>query len=194
MVTQNRAKYSSESVDSKPLTRNNGSMAGLARSPSLEVVNNSPKSQLAEQVPGCSDVQLDKVSLHVIWRETDNRVKVLRARVREGSDVMAASEFARWLQFSGILRLLREQDFPLPCRGELLRREVELLVVECGEWFANQERSNVKPHPQIPRTELERINAQLASLTAAVKNLTPPNVETASVVNASLRVIEGGVK
>jgi len=138
-------------------------------------------------------VKIDKVNLHIIWKTTHQRVEILRAQVREGTDVLPASEFARWLQNSGIIRLLPEQDFPLPCRGANLRRDVEKLVAECGEWFANHERSNVKPHPQIPRTELERINAQLASLTAAVASLTPPNVETANEVTAPLRVIEGGV-
>jgi len=138
-------------------------------------------------------VRIDKVGLHIIWRATHQRVEILRAHVREGTDVLAASEFARWLQNSGILRLLPEQDFPLPCRGANLRSEVEKLVAECGEWFTLHERSNVKPHPQIPRTELERINSTLASLTAAVASLTPPNVETANAVTASLRVIEGGV-
>jgi len=141
-----------------------------------------------------SGMQIDKVNLHVIWRETNTRVDVLRARVREGVDVMAASEFARWLQFSGVLRLLREQPYPLPCRRAELTGKVEQLVAECGDWFANHERSNVQPHPQIPRTELERISAQLNGLTAAVAKLTPSNVETASAVQASLRVIEGGVK
>jgi len=133
-------------------------------------------------------VQIDKVGLHIIWRATHQRVEQLRARVREGLDVEPASEFARWLENAGILRHLPEQPFPLPCHGELLRREVAQLVEECGEWFANHERSNVKPHPQIPKSELERINAQLASLTAAVSDLTHGNAV------APLQVIEGGAK
>jgi len=142
-----------------------------------------------------SGMHLDKVTLHILWRETNNRVDVLRARVREGTDVMHASEFSRWLQFSGILRLLQEQPLPLPCRRAELEGKVEQLVAECGDWFANHERSNVQPHPQIPRTELERINAQLNDLAAAVSRLAPPTIETANAVReASLRVIEGGAK
>jgi len=139
-------------------------------------------------------VQLDKVNLHIIWRETDNRVEVLHSRVREGKDVLAASEFARWLQFSGVLKLLVEQPFPLPCRAAELRNKVEKLVAACGEWFALHERSNIQPHPPSPSPELERINAQLASLTAAVSNLSPPSSETAAAGSPALHVIAGGVK
>jgi len=194
VVTKNVVKKSAQLLDNKRIACHNGIIPDVSPKAHPALNRSHTNSPSVEQIPDGPHVQLDKVALHVIWRETHNRVEVLRARVREGSDVMAASEFSRWLQFSGILRILPEQPFPLPCHGKALSREVELLVTECGEWFANHERSNVQPHPQIPRTELERINAQLASLTAAVANLTPPNIETASAVNASLRVIEGGVK
>jgi len=138
-------------------------------------------------------MQIDKVRLHIIWRETDNRTDRLRAQVREAVDVLPASEFARWLRFSGVLDLLPEQDFPLPCRGQELRNKVDKLVQECGDWFALHERSNVSPHPEIPRTELERINSQLAHLTAAVSKLSLPNSETTEAGSPALHVIAGGV-
>jgi len=130
----------------------------------------------------------DKADLHIIWKHTDARIDTLRSRVREGVDVSAASEFARWLLNSGVLKFLPEQGFPLPCRAQELRSKVDELVMECGEWFSNHERSNVKPHPQIPRTELERINEQLAALTAQLANLSAPPERV------PLRVIEGGVE
>lgn len=116
---------------------------------------------------------LNPVELHVLWRETNNRVNVLAARVREGVDVMAASEFARWLQFSGVLRVLlhNEAGMPLPVRGRELDGKVKQLVASCGEWFSLHESSNSKPHPEIPRTELERINAQLAQITQRLNSL-----------------------
>jgi len=140
-----------------------------------------------------ANVQIDKVRLHIIWRETDTRIDTLRARVREGVDVMAASEFARWLRFSDVLDLLQEQPFPLPCRAAELKAKVEELVAECGQWFANHDRANTKPHPLIPRTELERINLQLANLAEAVSKLSPPNSETTDAAKPALHVIAGGV-
>lgn len=139
-------------------------------------------------------MHLDSVTLHVLWRETDNRLNVLAARVREGIDVLAASEFARWLQFSGLLKVLEsvEQGFPLPVRGSDLRRKAADLQMECGDWFRTHEHSNTHPHPQIPRTDLERINAQLAQLQQQISQLSPSTVEPANAVSASLRVIEGG--
>lgn len=115
------------------------------------------------------------VELHVMWRETDTRVDVLRARVREGVDVMAASEFARWLRGSGVLGMLQraESKGPLPVRGLELAAKVERLVSECGDWFAHHERSNTKPHPQIPQSELEAIHEQLRTINAHLGDLLP---------------------
>lgn len=139
-------------------------------------------------------MDIDKVTLHWIWRETDNRIEELSGRVREGLDVQAASEFCRWLQCSRILKLLVEQPFPLPCRPEELTRKVSKLLEACNEWFVNHERSNVKPHPQVTRTELQAINEKLAHMSRAIANLAPPTSGTASAVEASLHVIEGGAK
>jgi len=142
-------------------------------------------------------MQVDSVALHIMWRETNNRLDVLAARVREGTDVMSASEFARWLQFSGLLKVLEsvEQGMPLPVRGAELRRKAATLQEDCGEWFGKHEHSNVQPHPSIPRTELERITATLKDLQSQLSKLSPPTVETSdAVVTASLRVIEGGAK
>jgi len=140
-------------------------------------------------------MQLDSVSLHVMWRETNNRLDVMAARVREGVDVLAASEFARWLQFSGVLKMLEgvEQPFPLPVRGRQLRKKADDLISDCGEWFSLHERSNYQPHPSIPRTELERINATLTELSAKVQKLSPPSHgETPNEGQPPLRVIVGG--
>lgn len=138
----------------------------------------------------------DKVFLHVLWRETSTRVEVLQRRVNEGLDVDAASEFCRWLRFSGILKLLESapDDERLPCKGSLLARQVATLIEGCGEWYASHERSNVKPPAQIPRSELEGIHAQLNQLRRELARLSPSTIETADPAQAGLRVIEGGVK
>jgi hypothetical protein len=141
-------------------------------------------------------MQFDKLNLHVLWRETSNRIEVLRRRVNEGVDVDAASEFCRWLRFSGILKLLESapDDERLPCKGPQLSRAVERLTYDCGQWYANHERANKKPAAQIPRSELEAITVELAAMRATIAQLSPSTIETANAGQPALLVIEGGVK
>jgi len=141
-------------------------------------------------------MQTDKVFLHILWRETSNRIEVLQGRVNEGVDVDAASEFARWLRFSGVLKLLESSpdDARLPCKGHQLSKAVETLIYDCGQWYANHERSNVKPPAQVQRSELEAINAQLAAMRETLAKLSPSTIETANAGHPALRVIEGGVQ
>jgi len=141
-------------------------------------------------------MQLDKVFLHVLSRETSNRLEVLEGRVREGVDVDAASEFARWLRFTGLLKLLEQapEDERLPVKGRELSKRVDALVSDCGNWYARHERSRIKPPAQIPRSELEAINSQLAELRAQLAKLSPSTFNTAEAGSPALLVIEGGVK
>jgi len=138
---------------------------------------------------------VDKLFLHVLWRETSTRLEVLQGRVNEGVDVDAASEFARWLRFTGLLKLLEQapDDERLPVKGHELSKRVDKLVADCGDWYAKYERSNIKPPAQIPRSELEAINAQLAELRATIAKLSLPTLDTAQAGLPALRVIEGGV-
>jgi len=140
-------------------------------------------------------MKLDSVTLHVMWRETDNRLDVYAARVREGVDVLAASDFARWLRFSGVLKILEavEQPFPLLVKGKELSKKNEDLISDCGEWFGQHERANYQPHPGIPRTELERINATLADMQNQLQKLSPPtHGDTSAAGQPALTVIAGG--
>jgi len=131
-----------------------------------------PRVATLQTSPVSTKTQYDAVDAHVLWRETDNRLNVLLARVREGVDVDAASEFARWLRFTPILSTLPVQEFPLKCSPVVLSAKVDALVEACGQWYSKHERSRHKPDPNIPKTELERINAQLAAVTVAVAQLT----------------------
>jgi len=111
---------------------------------------------------------------HKLWFESDARIEVMAARVREGREVMAASEFARWLQFSGVVELLEpyEAGFPLPVRALELKDKTKRLVASCNEWFADHERSNTRPEPTVPRSELEAIHEQLRNINAALHERT----------------------
>lgn len=83
--------------------------------------------------------------------------------MREGTEVLSASDFARWLQFSGILELLEkfEQDVPLPVHGRQLRVKCAALVVQCGEWFRLHDRSFKEADLELSRSALEQINERL---------------------------------
>jgi len=102
-----------------------------------------------------------RAELHVMWRETSQRLTVLHSRVRQGVDVQAASEFCRWLQFSGVVKLLElyPQDGHLRVDGPALRRQITDVIQECGERF-----NHPKNDPTVTRSELEMISDRLGSI------------------------------
>lgn len=79
-------------------------------------------------------MRFDSVTLHQIWRETNRKVESFARDVRECKNVREASDFARWLQFSGILALLEQfpQSEPLLVDGAALRKQIQDLIYECG--------------------------------------------------------------
>lgn len=79
----------------------------------------------------------DAVQLHWIWRETVNKVAVFERRVQEGKDVMAASEFARFIKCCGLIGLLKANDRvePLKVDGALLEWKLDELLRLCNERF-----------------------------------------------------------
>jgi len=129
-----------------------------------------------------------------VWWEIDTRIETLARRVREGVEVLSASDFARWLQFSGILEMLEahEQDLPLPVKGRELRVKVQELVWNCGEWFRLHEHGMKQYDPRIPRCEMERITARLNAIEAALA-ISPPVADTATADSPALQVLPGGV-
>ena len=80
-------------------------------------------------------MQCDPVNLHWMWRETGDRLRVMHTRVREGQDVLAASEFARWLRMSGILTIFRDnpQSEPLEVDERKIVKQIDDLLWDCGE-------------------------------------------------------------
>ena len=57
--------------------------------------------------------------------------------VSEGRSVMAASAFARWLNFSGLLELFKAnpQDDPFKVDGAFAQWTVDQLIEQCNERF-----------------------------------------------------------
>lgn len=120
-------------------------------------------------------MESQSVNLHRIWLETSGRLDVLSKRVQEGRDVMAASEFARWLFFSGILKLLEanSQDGPLKIDGAFLRWKCEELIQQCNDRF----RKN-SAEPSFTEATFQSIHEKLDKIAGHVSGLSVGRLET----------------
>jgi len=144
----------------------------------------------------------DILTAHRIWSETDRRIESLLAQVREGVAVDEASNFSRYLIFSGIFGLLLpyEQDVPLPIRSLELKRKCDTLAAACGEWYSLHERSLKPRDAYVSKSRLEAIEARLAriedNLRLSDNKLSPSLTETTDAGMghsvAALHVIQGG--
>ena len=105
------------------------------------------------------------LAIALVYKETLGRLKSLSRRVAEGRDVMAASEFARWLNFSGILRLCEEnpQDDPFKVDGAFLGCYCQLLIDQCNERFRTNNFS--------PKFESDDFQSLHDKVDAVVRNL-----------------------
>jgi len=140
-------------------------------------------------------MKIEPHKLHWIWNETYTRLDVLAGRVREGVEVLAASDFARWLQFSGVVELLEQNSTGgvCPVDGKGIRKKVEGLLFECGEWFRVHEHSYLPRDMEIPRSEMEKINRRLNQIEEHLCRLVPPGAVTVEAGEPALRVIPGGL-
>jgi len=139
-------------------------------------------------------MRFDSVKLHCLWRETTNRLDSLARSVREHKSVAEASNFAKWLQFSGVIDLLEQnpQGFPLVVDGKRVREQVRTLLSDCGESFRNG-----KADPKYAASDIAEINRKLDILAAHVATNLPPEpalADTPAVDGSpALRVIAGGL-
>jgi hypothetical protein len=91
--------------------------------------------------------------------ETERYLSDLAMHVREAKRADEASRFIRWLQFSGIINLLREEDaFRQP--AEALYRQARDLLFECGELFKGG-----KADPKYSQCDIAEINRKLDLVT-----------------------------
>jgi hypothetical protein len=136
---------------------------------------------------------IDNVQLHWIWRETINRVEVLSRRVAEGKDILAASEFARWLEFSGIVKLLEQNPNPAPLKvdGAFLRWKCSDLLERCTA--VSKAKDGVV---RLDLSQLEDVNRKLDIIASHVAKLSPPLMDNTTKVGdaaePALLVIQGG--
>src|ERR1051325_945158 len=66
---------------------------------------NSPPRASGEVSTDPVAMKFDATELHWIWKETTGKLERFARDVRENKRVLEAADFARWFQFSGILKL-----------------------------------------------------------------------------------------
>jgi len=135
-------------------------------------------------------VQQDAVTIYTIARETTSRIAILHKRAIEGKDLHAAKEFCSYLQWSGILKLLRSncQPEPLPVDGVLIGWKCDQLLSVVNDQFRQATKV-----VSLELSQLEAIDHKLDLIAGRIAQLSPPIIETTEAVSTALHVIEGGV-
>jgi hypothetical protein len=137
-------------------------------------------------------LHFDSAQLHWLWNETRLRLKLLATRADEGVDVQAAMDFAHWIQFSGLIKLFKDnpQSEPLKVDGELIGKLVRDLVMDCGDFL----KLNTPGFVRV--CQIEAVNHKLDLIAAQLGKLSPPATETATAGASppALQVIQGGVE
>lgn len=129
--------------------------------------------------------------LHILWSETFNRMESLARSVHEGRAVDEASNFARWLRFSGLLELLQShpQPFPLKVDGAALAKLTASVVDACGVIYKGG-RMPVNPS----QSRIDELNDKVdVILSHIAKRISPSTMHTANAGRPALTVIAGGV-
>src|ERR1017187_9060615 len=98
----------------------------------------------------------ETANLHWIWNETVNRLDSLARDVREAKNVMEAANFARWLNFSGLIPIFRDNPSNqkhLQVDAAVVQRKIDDLIYECGELFRGG-----KADPKYAQSDIAEIN------------------------------------
>jgi len=194
-VNCNTGSYETREVDKLPPVCNScTNLDGPIQAPQSRDTRAGPLADFHDPPKSESiGMQFDSVTLHQVWRETNRRLESLARDVRENKNVREASEFARWLQFSGILKILEAspQPEPLLVDGVALRKQVRDLVYDCGECFRNG-----KADAKYAASDIAEINRKLEVIAAHISTLSPPVAATTSEAGNPaepvLHVIAGG--
>ena len=104
--------------------------------------------------------RFDDADLRCFTLATIQRLQVLRRRAREGKSVEEASEFARYVVASGLLKL---------CEGQAkveVRSLAQDTLYDCDQFWRNQGQG-----PWVAKSELEAVNAKLDNLAGLVASL-----------------------
>jgi hypothetical protein len=141
---------------------------------------------------------MDCTDLHWMYKETLRRLDTLHARVREGKSLQEAAEFARYIYWSKIPKILKRypQPEPLKIDGHLIeKRAQELLGDVQDQWQRNPKDFQLldSAFEQI----LKKLTALEAGNAALLKRAGRKNVKNRhpaiSVVTSSVVPTEKGV-
>jgi len=137
----------------------------------------------ASQAP----VYPDKVQLHWLYKETINRLDLLARRVSEGKCLDESLEFANYVEWSGIVRMMEQNAEPEPLKidGAFLRWKCDELKHAVRQRYQSKDGKY-----KIEKSELEAISHKLDLIAGYVSKL--PAVAGQPTL-PQLRVIEGGL-
>jgi hypothetical protein len=115
-------------------------------------------------------VETEPVNLHWIWSETVRRLEDLLRRAREGKHVQEASEFARWLRMSGLIKLFQFN----PAQGHLTVdcKVVEKLIGDILSECEDQWRSR-NADAKYAASDIAEISRKLDIIAAQVAKFSP---------------------
>jgi hypothetical protein len=127
------------------------------------------------------------VALGQIYRETEKYLSRLGRAAHEGRAVDEANNFLRWLQFSGVCRLL-EMFSGLDERFLLLREQADALQDIC---LPHLQGRNIKEHPN--QSRIDEVNDKLDYILSKMVKPSPLSTLTTNLGGPGLHVIAGGV-
>ena len=121
-----------------------------------------------------------------LYSESIARIDVLTRRVQEGRDIVAASEFCRWLTFSGIFDLLKTQANEE--RG-ILKIDGAHLEYRCHELLSlcNDRMSHNSTEPCLTAGYLQSLHDKIETMAGYLSKL---SVETPVITQSVPAVVE----
>ena len=123
-------------------------------------------------------MSVDSNTLHSVYAWAMRDLKVLESRVRQGSGVEFAAEFAAFVMNSGICALMNDNPElnitlrkAFPYNGVELFRVANDLRLECGQYYQGRTSKAEGTAKGVKQSELEAINHKLDLLAGQLASL-----------------------
>jgi len=129
--------------------------------------------------------------LHWLWKETVGKLESLERALMDRRAVEYATDFARWVEFSGLTKIFDAYSQPPPLRvdGEAIRALVSRVIESSGQILKG---GNAAFNPNTAK--LDEINTKFDFLLSQLaKNISPPEkTQTTLAGSPVVSVIAGG--